>query len=72
MSVEPALPLRSSCHGPAIRRSVPLLLRAMPSPPRTAEVLAAARHRPHTLATREIHGLLLSMAPEILAKGDAA
>ena len=37
-----------------------------------AVVLAVARHRPHTLATREIHGLLLSMAPEVLAKDDAA
>ncbi|CAN7727874.1 LysR substrate-binding domain-containing protein [Variovorax sp. LjRoot290] len=37
-----------------------------------AVVLAVARHRPHTLATREIHGLLLSMAPEVLAGGDAA
>ena len=37
-----------------------------------AVVLAVARHRPHTLATREIHGLLLSMAPDILAKGEAA
>lgn len=37
-----------------------------------AVVLAVARHRPHTLATREIHGLLLSIAPEILAReGDA-
>lgn len=37
-----------------------------------AVVLAVARHRPHTLATREIHGLLLSMAPEVLAKDGAA
>lgn len=37
-----------------------------------AVVLAVARHRPHTLATREVHGLLLSMAPEVLAGGDAA
>lgn len=37
-----------------------------------AVVLAVARHRPHTLATREIRGLLLSMAPDILAQGDIA
>ena len=37
-----------------------------------AVVLAVARHRPHTLATREIQGLVLSMAPAILAKADAA
>jgi LysR family nitrogen assimilation transcriptional regulator len=32
-----------------------------------AVVLAVARHRPHTLATKEIRTLLLSMAPSILA-----
>jgi DNA-binding transcriptional LysR family regulator len=37
-----------------------------------AVVLAVARHRPHTLATREIQGLVLSMAPDILARGDSA
>ena len=37
-----------------------------------AVVLAVARHRPHTLATREIQGLVLSMAPGILAKADTA
>jgi LysR family transcriptional regulator, nitrogen assimilation regulatory protein len=37
-----------------------------------AVVLVVARHRPHTLATREIRGLLLSMAPEVLSKGEAA
>jgi len=37
-----------------------------------AVVLAVARHRPHTLATREIQGLVLSMAPGILAKADIA
>lgn len=37
-----------------------------------AVVLAVARHRPHTLATREIRGLLLSMAPDILSQGDIA
>jgi DNA-binding transcriptional LysR family regulator len=35
-----------------------------------AVVLAVAAHRPHTLATRAIHGLLLSMAPGTLAPGD--
>jgi len=37
-----------------------------------AVVLAVASHRPHTLATREIQGLVLSMAPGILAKADTA
>ena len=38
-----------------------------------AIVLAVARHRPHTLATREVHALLLSMAPPILSEeGHAA
>jgi len=37
-----------------------------------ALVLAVARNRPHTLATREIQGLLLSMAPEILAEAGTA
>ena len=37
-----------------------------------AIVLAVARHRPHTLATREIHALLLSMAPAILAEEGSA
>jgi DNA-binding transcriptional LysR family regulator len=32
-----------------------------------AVVLAVARHRPHTLATKEIRALLLSIAPAILA-----
>ena len=36
-----------------------------------AVVLAVARHRPHTLATREIQGLVLSMAPGILAEAGA-
>lgn len=36
-----------------------------------AVVLAVARHRPHTLATREIRALLLSMGPEILSGGGA-
>jgi LysR family transcriptional regulator, nitrogen assimilation regulatory protein len=35
-----------------------------------AVVLAVARHRPHTLATKEIRALLLSMAPPILALRD--
>lgn len=48
----------------AVKIVEPVLARAI--------VLAVARHRPHTLATREIHGLLLSMAPEVLAEGDAA
>jgi LysR family transcriptional regulator, nitrogen assimilation regulatory protein len=33
-----------------------------------AVVLAVARQRPHTLATREIHALLLAIAPAILAE----
>ena len=37
-----------------------------------AVVLAVARHRPHTLATRAIHGLLLSMAPDVLREGETA
>lgn len=37
-----------------------------------AVVLAVARHRPHTLATREIRALLLSMAPAILSEADGA
>jgi len=35
-------------------------------------VLSVARHRPHTLATREIQALVLSMAPGILTEADAA
>jgi LysR family transcriptional regulator, nitrogen assimilation regulatory protein len=31
-----------------------------------AVVLAVARHRPHTLATREIRALLMAQAPAIL------
>ena len=37
-----------------------------------AIVLAVARHRPHTLATREIHALLLSMSPAILSQEGSA
>lgn len=38
-----------------------------------AIVLSVASHRPHTLATREVRALLLSIAPEILAHmGSAA
>ena len=37
-----------------------------------AVVLSVARHRPHTLATREIQGLVVSMAPAILTEADAA
>ena len=47
----------------ALRIVEPVLARAV--------VLAVARHRPHTLATREIHGLLLSMAQEFLERGRA-
>jgi LysR family nitrogen assimilation transcriptional regulator len=46
----------------ALKIVEPVLARAM--------VLAVARHRPHTLATREIRALLLSIAPPILAAGD--
>lgn len=48
----------------ALKIVEPVLVRAV--------VLAVARHRPHTLATREIHRLLLSMAPGILATGETA
>ncbi|HEY2257009.1 MAG TPA: LysR substrate-binding domain-containing protein [Variovorax sp.] len=44
----------------AVKIVEPVLARAV--------VLAVARHRPHTLATREIRTLLLSIAPEILAE----
>lgn len=47
----------------ALRIVEPVLERAV--------VLAVARHRPHTLATREIQGLLRSMAPQILSEADA-
>lgn len=46
----------------ALKIVEPVLVRAM--------VLAVARHRPHTLATREIRALLLSIAPPILAARD--
>ncbi|WP_240788668.1 LysR family transcriptional regulator [Ramlibacter henchirensis] len=46
----------------AVKIVEPVLARAI--------VLAVARHRPHTLATREIRALLLSIAPAILAQGD--
>lgn len=46
----------------ALKIVEPVLVRAM--------VLAVARHRPHTLATREIRALLLSIAPTILAARD--
>jgi len=46
----------------ALKIVEPVLARAM--------VLAVARHRPHTLATREIRALLLSIAPPILAARD--
>lgn len=42
----------------------PVLVRAI--------VLSVARHRPHTLATREIRALLLSAAPGILANADGS
>lgn len=47
----------------AVKIVEPVLARAV--------VLAVARNRPHTLATREIHALLRSIAPGILVSGEA-
>jgi LysR family transcriptional regulator, nitrogen assimilation regulatory protein len=48
----------------AVKVVEPVLARAV--------VLSVARHRPHTLASREIRALLLSMAPEVLAQTGSA